>query len=360
MKTENNISIYKENTCSISGEYSIEVIKADGSIERPFGDLKFKNLILDTFFNSVLGGYKFGIQSFIQTCRVGSSSAAVSRTQTGLQGVQLGQTTASSYFNTSVDEAANTISMTRDFIFSTVASETVYKEATVGCFGMSNITDITTSRFTFPAEIVIFSGDRLKIIYTLNLKLNYLFNDLPISVGIGSLDFTGKIRMSANSTGIFSIISGQDTIIPLGDTTEYAYRDFTVNSNTTTKTSTNHDLVGAYQNIFGLPTWANKIGFFSGGHIPTNYPSGKASYTPAGPLASIVRDNIQLYSLSGSVNMEYFFQQSPSVRQVDGMYLWYHDNANSHSAIYYKFDNTQTIPSLVPITLKLKWIFIRG
>lgn len=355
-----NISIYKENVCSISGEYSVEIIKADGSIERPFGNLKFKNLILDTFFNSVLGGYKFGIQSFIQTCRVGSSSAPASRTQTGLQGTQLAQTHASSYFNTSVDEPTNTISMTRDFIFPTVVSETVYKEAVVGCFGVSNITDITTSRFTFPAEIVIFNGDRLKIIYTLNLRLNYLFNDLPISLAIDQLDFSGNIRMSANNTGIFSIISGQNTIIPLGDTTEYAFRDFTVNAATTTKTSAEHASVGAYQNIFGLPTWANKVGFFSGGHVPYNYPSGKATYTPAGTLAQITRDNIQLSALSGSVNMEYYFSQAASARQVDGIYLWYHDNSNSNSAIYYKFNNPQTIPPLVPITLKLRWVFIRG
>jgi hypothetical protein len=357
---KSNINIYQENNFSISGEYSIEIIKADGSIEKPFGDFKYKNLILDTFFNSILGGYKPGIQAFIQTCRLGSSSAAVSRSQTGLQGTQLSETNASSYFDLSVNESTNTISMSRDFLFPTVTSETTYREAVVGSFGVPNIENITTSRFTFPAEIVILSGDRLKLIYTLNIKLNYIFNDYPITLVKDSLNFSGKIRMSANSTGIFSIISGQNTIIPLGDTTEYVYRNYTVNSLTSLKTSAGHQSVGAYQNIFGIPTWSNKVGFFSGGHVPLNYPSGKAAYTPMGALGQMTRSNIQLSTLSGSVDMEYSFPQFQGDRQVGGLYLWYYDNPNSHSAIYYQFNNTQTIPALVPITLKLKWVFTRG
>ena len=175
MKSEKNsgIQIYQENKYSISGEYSIEVIKADGSIERPLGDFKYKNLILDTFLNSILNGYKYGIQAFIQTCRLGTSSLSPTRTQVGLQGTQLSETHASSYFNTSVNEANNTISLSRDFIFPTVTSETTYREAVVGCFGISNIENITTSRFVFPAEIVILSGDRLRLIYTLNIKISF-------------------------------------------------------------------------------------------------------------------------------------------------------------------------------------------
>jgi len=360
---ENNmdgIKIYQDNVCSIDGEYSIEIIRANGTVERPFGDFKYKNLILDTFFNSVLNGYKFGIQSFVQTARLGSSNLAVSRSQTGLQGTQLSETHASSYFTTNVNEATNTISMTRDFIFPTVSTETTYREAVIGSFGISNVDNITTSRFVFPAEIIIFTGDRLKLIYTLNIRLTYMFSDLPISLASQGLDFTGKIRMSTNNTGIFSIISGDNTFIPLGDTADYVYRNFTLNSASVIRTSAGNSGVGAFQNIFGLPTWANKVGFFSGGHVPYNYPSGKAPYTPIGTLAQLTRSNIQLTSLSGLINMEYFFPQFPASRQVGGIYLWYHDNASSNSAIYYQFNNPQTIPALVPITLKLKWVFIRN
>jgi hypothetical protein len=357
--SKNNLTLSQEHNWSINGEYSIEVIKADGSIEKPFGDIKYKNLILDSFFNSILNGYKFGIQSFIQTCIVGNSNVLPARVQTTIQGTQLGQTSASTYFNTLVDQSTNTISMTRDFVFSSVIAETIYREAVVGCFGMQHVSDITTSRFVFPAEIVIGPGDRLKIVYTLNIRLNYIFNDFPISISHQTLDFSGKVRMSANTTGIFSIFSGTNTFIPLGDTTEFVYRDYTQNSVNVTKTSVGHSGVGIYQNIFGLPSWVNKVGFFNTTHVPLNFPSGKASYTPVGPTGQVSRSNVLLAENSGTVNVEYFFPQFVGQRDVGGIYLWYYDNPNSHTAIYYKFNNNQTIPALTPVTLRLKWAFFR-
>jgi len=345
---------------SVMGEYLVSVIKKDGTTYFPFGKKNRKNLILDSFYSAILSGYRFGLQSFIQTCRVGVNSTPPSRTQTGLVGSIVGQTSASGNFITSVDSASNSISLSREFIFPETPAgvQISYAEAVVGNFSISNTDPITTSRFVFPGVLILDGGDILKITYTLKLIINYLNSNSNITLTGGGLNFGGYIRMSTNDIGLIAPVVGNNTIITLGNTNVHVFRDFTQNSTSTT-TDNDPSTYGAFQNIFGTALWANQIGFFDGSHTPVNYPNKRITYIPVGPLGTLSISNLQQTATSSSIDATYYFSGHTSSRVVGGLYLWYHDNTNSNSAIYYKFNSNQTIPANTPVTLKIKWIFNR-
>jgi hypothetical protein len=360
-KNIENIELNSSNIAGVKGEYLIEVLKADGRIEYPFGKEKRKNLILDSFFASILRGYKFGIQSFIQTCRAGNSLQAASRGDTGLVGTLIAQTYKSDSFTASINPANNSISLSRDFIFNTIPggiTEVAYSEILIGSFAINDIQDIATSRFTFPGTLILQTGDRLKVQYTLTIFLAHLNSDVPIVLTGGGLDFTGKIRLSANTTGILSQLSGNNTYIPLGDSNITLFRDFTQNSNTFSQT-TEFSNYGRYQNIFGTPLWANNVGFYPSGHEPVNYPIGRLDYTPTGDRAVVTTGALIQTNSSSTIEANYHFSGFSQVREVGGIYLWHHNTGSSYSAIYYKFNTPQAIPANTPVTINLQWGFNR-
>lgn len=360
-KNIENIEINSSNIAGIKGEYVVEIIKADGSIEYPFGKEARKNLILDSFFAAILRGYEFGIQSFVQTCRAGNSLQAPSRTDTGLIGALIAQTYKSDSFTASINPDNNSISLSRDFIFNTIPAnitEVAYSEILIGSFAINQIQDIATSRFTFPGTLILQTGDRLKVQYTLTIFLAYLNSDVPITLTGGGLDFTGKIRLSSNTTGILSQLSGNNTYIPIGDSNTTLFRDFTQNSNAFSQTE-EFDDYGRYQNIFGTALWANNIGFYPSDHEPSNYPTGRLDYTPTGDRAVATTGALVQTNSSSTIEINYHFSGYPDVRDVGGIYLWHHNTGSSYSAIYYQFNTVQSIPANTPVTINLQWGFNR-
>lgn len=356
-----NIIISQNNIAGVKGEYVVQIVKADGKVEFPFGREKRKNLILDSFFRAILSGYKFGIQSFIQTCRVGNNIQAPSRTNAGLIGSILGQTQKSDNFIVDINSDNNSISLTRDFIFDTIPpniSQVSYAEAVVGSFAINEITEIVTSRFVFPGTLLLQSGDRLKVEYTLTLYVPYLNSDLPITLTGDGLDFTGKIRLSSNTTGIIGQLSGSKTYIGLGDSDTTIFRDYTVNSNTFSSTN-EFGNYGRYQNIFGTALWANNVGFYPTGHIPVNYPTGRSNYNPTGSPALLTTGAIIQNDNYSAIPVTYYFPPYNADRDVAGIYLWHHNTGSSYSAIYHYFNTPQVIPSGEPVTITLQWIFNR-
>lgn len=358
--TENNNLFDESNIAGVKGEYLIEVIKPNGTTEFPFGIEKRKNLILDTFFRSILEGYKFGIQSFIQACRVGDGTAPAQRTDTGLKGNLIDQTYKSDNFIASINSTNNSISLTRDFTFNTVTvADITYSECIIGSFAINNISEILTSRFVFPGELTLLNGDRLKITYTLTLFIPYLNSDVPITLSGKGLNFNGAVRLSSNTTGIISQISGDNTYITLGDSDTTIFKSFKIDTNSFNQTQefTNY---GRYQNIFGTALWANNIGFYpSGTHTPTNYPEGRLDYTPLGPKAVVSTGNFQQANSGSSIDINYYFPEHPSDRYVGGIYLWHYNTGSSYSAIYYKFNNPQMISGNIPVSINLRWSFTR-
>jgi len=359
---EKNIIISQSNVAGISGEYIIQVIKNDGKIEFPFGKEKRKNLILDSFFRAILTGYKFGIQSFIQTCRVGNNIQTPTRTNTGLVGTILGQTYKSDNFIAQINSQNNTVSLTRDFIFDAIpggVAQVSYAEAVVGSFAINQIDEITTSRFVFPGALILQSGDRLKVQYTLTIYLPYLNSDLPITLTGDGLNFTGKIRLSSNVTGIIGQLSGSKTYVGFGNSDTTVFRDYTVNSNAFSTTAEFQEY-GRYQNIFGTPLWANNVGFYPSEHVPANYPTGRLNYTPTGSMATLTTGLIDQNDNYSSIPITYYFPPFPADRNVGGIYLWHYNTGSSYSAIYYSFNSAQVIPSGLPVTITLDWRFTRS
>lgn len=357
--TENKI-FDSSNFAGVKGEYVVQVIKADGSIQYPFGKEKRKNLILDTFFKSILEGYKFGIQSFIQTCRVGDGIQPALRTNTGLGGALVDQTYRSDNFTASINSNNNSISLTRDFTFNVItAPDVTYTECVIGSYAISNLTEITTSRFTFPGELTLLTGDRLKVTYTLTLFIPYLNSDVPITLSGKGLNFNGAIRLSSNTTGIISQLSGNNTYITLGNSDTTILRNFKNDTNTFIQTQ-DFAHYGRYQNIFGTALWADNVGFYpSGTHTPVNYPTGRLDYTPVGPKAVVTASNLQQNDANSSIDINYYFPPDTSDRYVGGIYLWHYKTGSSYSAIHYKFNNPQMISGNIPVAINLRWIFTR-
>jgi len=352
----------------IYGEYVLRIIKPNGDIIEPFGPEKRKNLILDSFLNSILnGGYSYGIQSFIQTCRVGNSGAQANRSQTGLVGQLIDETSASSYFITEVNEQESSILLKRDFLFPQITVTSIdISEAIIGSFNIQNVAPITVSRFAFPGLIRLYNGDRLNLTYSLKFTIPYLTKPVQMFLTGTELLFDGNIRMSSNKIGITSLISGSgvnqtNTYIPLGNgENNYAYRDFTLNSNNTTVSNINLGSVSTFSDVFGLSPYSNKIGFFGTNHNPVDYPTGRLAYDILGDPGSITKTSLSQNDNSSSIDVAYAFPPSTSDRQVAGIYLSYNDDLNSKSAIYYKFNTPQTIQADVPIGMFLRWTFNRN
>lgn len=375
---------------TIKGEYLPEIITAGGGIIRPFGDKPLNNLILDSFFTAVLTGYPFGIQAFMQSCRAGDSATPAQRTDTGILGNQTGLTHASTIFNVSAEQNNNRLYMSRDFVFAPVTSETSYREACVGSFGIQRITDITVSRFVFPDTVTLLSGDSLKINYTLYMTLNTLFTSTAIptlSSPTYNLNFSGIIRSTSDQLGLvgqlpgaviglgndLTFMSGAGAIPSIGEAS-YVYRTFTQNTTSTNAATTNG--YGKVNHIFSTRRDSqatgtgsggstitgsvnNSIGFYTSAHTPAVFPNIRNTFTAEGPVGSQTLSNLQLNNSYASIDASYYFPSHTASRTANGVYLWRNSSANSTFATYLSFYTPQTIPANTPVEFKLRWYFTR-
>ena len=356
------------NCATVKGEYVIEVLKANGHTYYPFGEKPLNNLILDTFFVSILNGYPFGTQGYIQSCNAGDNSTPPSRTDQNILGALIDDTRAGSFWTPSVNADANTISQMRDFIFPVVSAPSItYTEFCVGCFGLEETNDIATSRFVLPTPLTLFIGDQLKIIYTLNINLPYLNTDVPVSLSGGGYIFDGKIRMSATNVGLVgftgsnTFLGNNLTIWKNGANNDfYNYRQY--NSQTKVVNQATNSSYGIINASFGT----NRLGLICGfwdpfNHVPRVYPNSRLAFTPLGPTGTVTFHNSAINDSYASIDAKYYFPPHTSTRVTSGFYIWYNAGVNAAGlmALYYKLDYLQTIPASVPIEVNLRWYFTR-
>jgi hypothetical protein len=355
------------NCATVKGEYVVEVIKANGHTYYPFGEEPLNNLILDTFFVNILSGYPFGTQGYIQSCNAGNNSTPPSRTDQNILGALIDETRAGSFWTPSVNDTANTISQMRDFIFPTVSAPSItYTEFCVGCFGLEETDNISTSRFVLPTPLTLFIGDQLKLIYTLNINLPYLNTDVPVSLSGSGYIFDGKIRMSASNTGLVSVAGN---VASLGTNTtvwkhgvndaNYNYRQY--NSQTKVVNQTTLNSLGINNASFGT----NRLGLICGfwdplNHVPRVYPNNRLAFTPLGPTGTVTFYNSAINDSYASIDAKYYFPPHTSTRTTSGFYIWYNTGGtNGLMGLYYKLDYLQTIPPSIPIEVNLRWYFTR-
>lgn len=380
---------------SISGEYLVEIVKADGSISRPFGDKKRKNLILDTFFNAIMrDNYLAGAQAFIQSCRVGGgtgSDTPAVRTQTGLQGQQVLLTHLSDTFTANASSSpTSSLILQRDFKFdvNNTANPISCREAVVGCFGSSGggmnagTLDITVSRFVFPSDIIINTGEQLRISYTLNIRLRYLYENIPVVMSSNGLDLTGIVRYTSTANALncggpsatVTYINANGFGAGATSSAHYYTRTYTTSNVNSFGINTTNALAGGTNSIWGLGNItatfaANKIGFFDTAHVNslTTYPAARPVFSILGSVGSFYLSNYTTTSNSASVDVNYYFPPHSASRTAGGIYIWYQDlGANSVSAVYLKFTESNfttnrsiTIPIGVPIGFKIRYTFSR-
>lgn len=374
------------NSWNFGGEYVVEVKSPDGSVRYPFGEKPLKNLILDRFLLSLASGYVHNPQAYIQSCILSTGSAAPERSQTGIIGPILATTHASDYFSTLVDTGNSTVAMARNFRFDVETGSSTYREAAIGCFGLTAVNNITTSRIVFPNNVNLTAGERFYLNYKLNIGMPWLTRDVPFVASGNGLVFSGALRSSTNNSGIFGSITNTTSYITLDQfiptISTYRTRDFRNNDPSTASSTSNTIANMAYNTFIPTKTGSNlvrsnnplsKIGFYGSGHIPSGYIPNGFMQTAAFPYTVIGTNGSANRLLVGTgvsgaySTINYSFLPESYDRTVSGIYL----NADLEESqanpwrynvyrLYFKFTTGCFIPAGKSVDLNIQWQLNRG
>lgn len=358
---------------SFGGEYVVQVEKPDGSITYPFGEKPLKNLILDTFLLALATGYRNSQTAYIQSCILGANSTPVNRTQTGIVGNILSITHASDSFDRIIDSGNSSVSLSRNFRFDQETGAVTYREASIGCFGIQNLFNITTSRIVFPSDVILQNGHRMLLNYRLNINLPWLTRDYPFVLSGDNTVFSGALRACAtNSVNILGPTFSSSTIgisqdIYTPSVSTYFYRTFSSNSTSTSSVNTSSAEGAGFNTLIPTKTTMsdrsdnqqpnNRVGFY-GNHVPPVFPNRYLLYTPSGPEGSLNRASFGTGISGVTATINYYLPGHTSDRNVSGLYLNADDNGETHSnpyALYFKFTTGCFIPASKNISINIQW-----
>lgn len=385
----------------IWGEYCVEVVKSGGANYYPFGEKPLKNIIIDSFFQRILSttGFGYGIETMVATCITSTGMGIpASRHDTGLHGILNDKTYASSGFFREIFTGENRIRMTRDFNFGILTGSRIYGEACVGMIDLSPATvfspNMPVSHFVFPGVIQLSGGDSLKIIYSLNLIIDYLATGQRINLTGDGFNFNGTIKYAGDTGNIFSIPRLNDGITILDGSTQnqtfyggstktgaqtYFRRTFTSTSSGVTvanSTAGETHLNCSRQCLFGgisdggftspyiKPAFI--IGYFNSGYGNIFRRQQVLNQADNVNLAAVSANNFQLYDSGASVDLNYYFPPSSQSRTCSGIFFNLVEQPSSFPSItvpngivYMNFDTPQTIPAQQPMQMRLRWYMNR-
>lgn len=180
--------------CGMIGVFTLRAVRGDGSSR----ERVFKNLILDQ-------GLDFLTQysGIIGTCRVGTSGAAVSPSQTGLV-ADMGVTAAGVWSGSNAPAPSYTATTTCTYTFAVGA--VVGNVAEVGVFRVNNSTTAAFSRALVvdgsgtPTVFPVFADEQLQVTY--NLQWSPPLSDILLTQKIGATTYDVTVRASnANAWG---------------------------------------------------------------------------------------------------------------------------------------------------------------
>lgn len=215
---------------AIGGEYLVQIMRTDGSRYCPFGESYRKNVILDTFFKQILNNNydPYTMSLFLCGCNLGNDPTPANRLDPHQEGwskeclsgnpncapgaVQaLKITYLSAYYN--FDIVGDEIRMFRDFIFRPETSQQTYRDCWISHQRGNVVTVASTSRFVFPANITVNTGERVIINYRLTIKMPYIqpnqTNNAPFYLNNGSMNFDGNWGFTSSiQQGLFHKFNG--------------------------------------------------------------------------------------------------------------------------------------------------------
>lgn len=179
------------------GVFTLRAVRSDGSSREKV----FRNLILDQGLD-FLNQYS----EIIRTCRVGTSGAAVSPSQTGLV-ADMGVTATGVWASSNDPAPSYTATTTCTYTFAVGA--VVGNVAEVGVFRLSNSTTAAFSRALVvdgsgtPTVFPVFADEQLQVTY--NLQWSPPLSDIMLTQKIGATTYDVTVRASnANSWGFGS------------------------------------------------------------------------------------------------------------------------------------------------------------
>lgn len=356
----------------IYGEYSVEILNDNNESYYPFGTGFQKNLIVDDFFEKILLGWKHSPQAWIQTCMTNTGNSPAMRTDTtGVFGVPNDITWASTTLITGINIEENKMFMSRDFIFDAVSGNKTYREAMVGLFYENNAdieSDIALSHFVFPSDVLLFSGQRLKISYTLNLIIDYLSpTGSPFQLSGYGYNFDGTIKLMSDNRGLFGRTDSTNTYFSYDSAAFLFPRSNNIlkalNSNTnnyTVNDSSSNPFTSSFLGGY-KPVYTN-VGFYGNSFTPSTYPNRYPTATISGSAAQLSTQNLIINDSGASIDVNYYFPPSAFNRNVSGILLanpTYCGNCQNDAAVYLQFNTPQTILANDPISMRINWSFKR-
>ncbi len=215
----------------LGGKWRVSVVDANTGKEKlPFGDELRDNLILDQGKHALAGsstiGQQFGNFNTTQTCLadlmagtalIGTSPTPATAGNTGL----LGATTFSSTTTTSGYTCTTTnvpqgdgVIFARSWDFAPVSTAIDIWEAAIraNTSSASGIYDFVFTRFVLPGVLSLEPGQFVRLEYILTIRISAIVNAIPISLGSGSFDGTGSLKLFGSFDNIFGRITGAGTV----------------------------------------------------------------------------------------------------------------------------------------------------
>lgn len=380
------------------GEYCVEVIRSGGASYYPFGEKPIKNIILDSFFQRILSSTGFrepcSIQTFVGACATSTGMGIpASPSDTGLHGMMNDITYGSSGFFREIITGENRIRMTRDFNFKTLTGARTYGEAAVGAIGFSNFPvpgffkELPVSHFIFPGLIQLSGGDSLKIVYSLNLIVDYLSTGQRISLTGDGFNFNGTLKWAGDSSGVFNIPIGFFPGAPIESTIYYGGMSSTTVTRIYYSTFTNKDFIVDSPTFYSFPSqpsytyatfntlFGNIVspqcraafitGYFNSGFGQRyQWQQTNNQYSTATSVPTV--GNFQAYESGASIDVNYYFPPTSTNRTCSGIFLNFlaipgnnGEGTYENGIPYIIFDTPQTIPAQQPISMKLRWYMNR-
>lgn len=174
--------------CGMIGVFTLRAVRSDGSSR----ERVFKNMILDQGLD-FLAQYS----DIIGTCRVGTSGAAVSPTQTGLV-ADMGVTAAGAWSSSNAPAPSYTATTTCTYTFEVGA--VVGNVAEVGVFRVNNSTTAAFSRALVvdgsgtPTVFPVLADEQLQVTY--NLQWSPPLSDILLTQKIGATTYDVTVRAS--------------------------------------------------------------------------------------------------------------------------------------------------------------------
>jgi hypothetical protein len=219
-----------ETRAGFGGKWMVEIINANGTIEKPFGDKLRNNLITNSGIDLAMGrttnapNYKttapiaYTIPNIIRQAAYGNNPTPAQVTDTDLtvsrvltsdpdgNTVGAGDTSSAQDCTVEYDTAAGFARFTRVYDFPIVTGDTFINDIGIYSQNSSSARNLF-SRMVLPFMITLTAGQFLRLTYVLQVNIPSLITPIPVTVTSGGFNGGGQFKLVGSYQNIFGTMS---------------------------------------------------------------------------------------------------------------------------------------------------------